>query len=73
MICTFLLCNCWAAIPYLGYFLRSGVPKSLKTADFKEQNGRKVTICEEHRGMKKEGKRKSLISVGIPEEIDIGA
>lgn len=55
----------------MGYFLRSGVPKHLKIADFKEQNTKKVTVCEEHRGMKKEGKRKSLISVGIPKEIAV--
>lgn len=55
----------------MGDFLRSGVPKSLKIADFKEQNAKKVTICEEPRRKKKEGKRKSLISVGIPKEIAV--
>lgn len=53
----------------MGYFLRSGVPQSLKIAGFKEQNGRKVTICEEHSRRKREAKRKTLISVEIPKEI----
>lgn len=55
---------------FLGYFPQSGVPKSLKIADFRGQKGRKVAICEEHR-RKKKGKRKILFSVGIPKEITV--